>query len=269
MSDKQSIFETLSKVDVSNHIDVIRMKKGPALKYVSWSWALSMLLSIYPDTPTPKYTKYQEMKLQTKREAYKVTKYGKEYTQYRTVVLSSELTDRQVPYLTTETGTMVEATVTIEGHPYTESLYVMDNANDVVINPTVGQINKTQKRCVVKALAMAGLGLNLYAGEDLPMGDINESDQKQAAEQKVKKQEQANFQKAKKKYVDYMEQLQEITKQSADVINDQAKQRVLKADPDYNKRTPLEKMLIINTFLEKMLSENKATKQETLEEVDA
>lgn len=249
MSEKQNIFETLSKVDVSGHVETIRMKRGPALKYVSWAWAWSMVKSIYPDT-TREIATYPEF-------AYN-EKTGEWYA-----------TGQQLDYRITPAGCEVKVTVKIQGESYSERLYVMDMRNQPVMKPNIAQINKTQQRCLVKALAMAGLGLNLYAGEDLPMGDINESDQKQAAEQKVKKQEQANFQKAKKKYVDYMEQLQEITKQSADVINDQAKQRVLKADSDYNKRTPLEKMLIINTFLEKMLSENKATKQETLEEVDA
>lgn len=243
MSEKQNIFETLSKISVANHVE-----KKMGLSYLSWAWCWSTLKSIYPDTPVPKPTMYQEMI---------ITKDG------------YQLTDRQVPYLTTPKGTMVEVTVTIQGVDYVQSLYVMDNRNRTVINPDMSQINKTIQRCTVKAIAMAGLGLNLYAGEDLPMGCINESDQKQAVEKKVKQQEKANFEKAKKKYVAYMEQLQDLTKQSADVINDQAKQRVLKADPDYNKRTPLEKMLIINTFLEKMLSENKATKQGTLEEVDA
>ena len=36
---KKSVFETLSAVDVSKHVEVIKMKKGPALSYVSWSWA--------------------------------------------------------------------------------------------------------------------------------------------------------------------------------------------------------------------------------------
>ena len=82
------------------------------------------------------------------------------------------------------TGTMVECTITIEGEPYTESLYVMDNNNNAVINPTMKEINKTQKRCLVKALALAGLGLSIYAGEDLPMADINEADKEQAEQRK-------------------------------------------------------------------------------------
>lgn len=181
---KKSVFETLSAVDVSKHVEVIKMKKGPALSYVSWSWAWNFVKSIYPDTPTPKFTKYKEMALTTAQEPYKV-KYGnQEYTKYRTVVKHAEMIDREVPYLTTMTGTMVECTITIEGEPYTESLYVMDNNNNAVINPTMKEINKTQKRCLVKALALAGLGLSIYAGEDLPMADINEADKEQAAQRK-------------------------------------------------------------------------------------
>ena len=181
---KKSVFETLSAVDVSKHVEVIKMKKGPALSYVSWSWAWNFVTSIYPDTPTPKFTKYKEMALTTAQEPYKV-KYGnQEYTKYRTVVKRAELIDREVPYLTTMTGTMVECTITIEGEPYTESLYVMDNNNNAVINPTMKEINKTQKRCLVKTLALAGLGLSIYAGEDLPMADINEADKEQAAQRK-------------------------------------------------------------------------------------
>lgn len=181
---KKSVFETLSAVDVSKHVEVIKMKKGPALSYVSWSWAWNFVKSIYPDTPTPKFTKYKEMALTTAQEPYKV-KYGnQEYTKYRTIVKHAELIDREVPYLTTMTGTMVECTITIEGEPYTESLYVMDNNNNAVINPTMKEINKTQKRCLVKALALAGLGLSIYAGEDLPMADINEADKEQAEQRK-------------------------------------------------------------------------------------
>lgn len=184
MADKKSVFETLSAVDVSKHVEVIKMKKGPALSYVSWSWAWNFVKSIYPDTPTPKFTKYKEMVLTTAQEPYKA-KYGnQEYTKYRTVVKRAELIDREVPYLTTMTGTMVECTITIEGEPYTESLYVMDNNNNAVINPTMKEINKTQKRCLVKALALAGLGLSIYAGEDLPMADINEADKEQAEQRK-------------------------------------------------------------------------------------
>lgn len=253
MAETKDVFKTLSSVDVSNHIDVIRMNKGSALKYVSWSWAWNFVKGQYPDTPTPKFTKYPEMIMATKREAYQ-TKYG---NKYKTVVVKHELTGREVPYLNTPTGTMVECTITIEGNDYTESLYVMDNANNAVINPTMQQINKTQKRCMVKCLAMAGLGLNLYAGEDLPMGDINSNDKQQAAQKAANNQQQAEFEKAKKKYADLIGELVSVTKQNANVIEGQAKQRLTSADPNWTKNNAMAQMGVMNTMLEQMLSEAK------------
>lgn len=208
MAETKDVFKTLSSVDVSNHIDVIPMHRGRDLKYVSWSWAWSMVKNQYPDTPTPKFTKYPEMIMATKQEAYKAQSYGKEYTKYKTVVVKHELTGRQVPYLNTPTGTMVECTITINDHNYTESLYVMDNANNAVINPTMQQINKTQKRCMVKCLAMAGLGLNLYAGEDLPMGDINSNDKQQAAQKAANNQQQKKQNPLQKLANEYQQKLQ-------------------------------------------------------------
>lgn len=156
MATKASVFETLSNIDVSGHVE-----QKMNLSYLSWAWCWSTLKGIYPDTPTPEITKYQEMVIDEN---------------------GFHLTDRKVPYLTTPTGTMVEVTVTIEGNDYKQSLYVMDNRNKVVINPNQGQIYKTTQRCTVKAIAMAGLGLNLYAGEDLPMGNANEQDQRKRDE---------------------------------------------------------------------------------------
>ncbi|WP_251548295.1 Sak single strand annealing protein [Limosilactobacillus caecicola] len=257
MTETKDVFKTLSNVDVSNHIDVIKMKKSPALKYVSWSWAWSMVKSRYPDTPTPKFTNYPEMIMVTKQEAYKKSYGDKEYTRYRTVVVKHELTGREVPYLNTPTGTMVECTITIADHDYTESLYVMDNANNAVINPTMQQINKTQKRCMVKCLAMAGLGLNLYAGEDLPMGDINSNDQQQAAKKAANNQQQAEFNKLKQQYADLIKELVATTKRNANVIEDQAKKRLTAADPNWAKNNAMAQTAVMNAMLEKMLSEAK------------
>lgn len=170
MTEKKSVFETLSKIDVSNHIQVIRMKKGPALKYVSWAWAWNMVKSKYPDA-TRKIEEYPEYQYDQKE--------GKWYA-----------TGQMLDYRITPAGCEVKVTVTIQGEEYSERLYVMDMRNQPVTNPNISQINKTQQRCLVKALAMAGLGLNLYAGEDLPMGDISENDKKQAqAKEQAQKQE--------------------------------------------------------------------------------
>ena len=69
---KQSVFETLSKIDVSNHVQVIRMKKGPALKYVSWAWAWNMVKSKYPDA-TRKIEEYPEYQFDQKEGKWYAT----------------------------------------------------------------------------------------------------------------------------------------------------------------------------------------------------
>ena len=168
MTTKKSVFETLSSIDVSDHVDVIKMRKGPALKYVSWAWAWNIVKSIYPSA-NRKIEEFPEYQFDKET--------GKWYA-----------TGQMLDYRITPAGCEVRVTVTIEGEEYSERLYVMDMRNQPVQNPNISQINKTQQRCLVKALAMAGLGLNLYAGEDLPMGDANEADQRKRNEVAQQKQ---------------------------------------------------------------------------------
>lgn len=73
-----------------------------------------------------------------------------------------------VPYLKTPQGYFVRNTVTINGHSETEWMPVVDNGKYPIANPNSFQINTSNKRCFVKALAKHGLGLYLYAGEDVP-----------------------------------------------------------------------------------------------------
>lgn len=162
--EKKSVFETLSAVDVSNHVEVISMRKGPALKYVSWAWAWNMVKSIYPSANRV-IEEFPEYRFNEKTGAWYAT-------------------GQMLDYRITPEGCEVKVTVTIENEKYSERLYVMDMRNQPVAKPNIAQINKTQQRCLVKALAMAGLGLNLYAGEDLPMADINEADKQQAEQRK-------------------------------------------------------------------------------------
>ena len=61
-----------------------------------------------------------------------------------------------------------------KGHTYV-AVTVMDNHNKSIQHPDGGQVNKALQRCLVKAIAFHGLGLNVYAGEDLPM-DLDEED---------------------------------------------------------------------------------------------
>ena len=145
-------FETLNKINVN---DKVEKKNG--LTYLSWAFGWSEVKKIYPDA------------------FYIIKKFD------------------GLPYVfDPKTGYMVFTEVTIEGHTHEMWLPVMDGANkamkDEPYQYTVKQwqngkkvevvkdcdaadmfdINKTIMRCLVKNLAMFGLGLYIYAGEDLP-----------------------------------------------------------------------------------------------------
>lgn len=63
---------------------------------------------------------------------------------------------------------MVSCTVTAFGKPMIMHLPVMDHRNQAIKNPDAFQVNKNMMRCLVKCIAVHGLGLYIYAGEDLP-----------------------------------------------------------------------------------------------------
>jgi hypothetical protein len=65
---------------------------------------------------------------------------------------------------------MVYCTVTAFGKAMTMQLPVMDHRNKAIPNPDAFQVNTAMQRCLVKAIALHGLGLYIYAGEDLPEG---------------------------------------------------------------------------------------------------
>lgn len=76
------------------------------------------------------------------------------------------------PYLVTECGYFVEVAVTVEGITHSQIHPVLDNSNRPIAKPNSFQINTSIQRCLVKAIALHGLGLYIYAGEDLPDGEI-------------------------------------------------------------------------------------------------
>ena len=75
-----------------------------------------------------------------------------------------------LPYLKTETGTFVEVAVTVQGVTLAQIHPVLDGKNRPLAEPTAFDINTSIQRCLVKAIALHGLGLYVYAGEDLPNG---------------------------------------------------------------------------------------------------
>lgn len=66
---------------------------------------------------------------------------------------------------------MISCTVTAFGKPVKMHLPVMDHHNQAVKNPDAFIVNKNMMRCLVKAIACHGLGINIYAGEDLPLDE--------------------------------------------------------------------------------------------------
>jgi hypothetical protein len=68
---------------------------------------------------------------------------------------------------------MVWVTVTLFGKPMTCQLPVMDHRNKAVPNPDAFQVNTAIMRCMTKGLSLHGLGLYIYAGEDLPEMDTS------------------------------------------------------------------------------------------------
>jgi len=148
-----AIYNELRKIDCSEHIEKLN-QNNIQLSYLSWSWALDTIQQILPIS-------------------YKIKQFV-------------DGNGNNVPYqFDKSTGYMVFTEVTILGITKSMWLPVMDGANkamkdepysyktkfsgDKWVQPaTMFDVNKTIMRCLVKNLSVFGLGLYIYAGEDLP-----------------------------------------------------------------------------------------------------
>lgn len=83
---------------------------------------------------------------------------------------------------------MVHCNFTCFGITHYMWLPVMDFKNQALPNPNAFEINKTMMRCLVKAIAVHGLGLYIYAGEDLPEEEKDEQISQQQAQQAAHQQ---------------------------------------------------------------------------------
>jgi hypothetical protein len=130
---KGNYFTELNNINVSD-----KTEKKNGLTYLSWAWAWGEVKKLHP---TANYTIYE-------RE----TEYG------------------PVNYFTDGTTAWVKTGVVIDGIEHIEELPVMDFKNKSILleNITSFDVNKTIQRSLTKALARHGLGLYIYAGEDLP-----------------------------------------------------------------------------------------------------
>ena len=153
---KDEIFKELSKIDLSNQI-----KQKLGLNYLSWANAWKILKEHFPNAF---YTIYKH---KTTTNEQVVTNDNGITT---TVVRSYE---DEIPYFTDGKTCWVEVGVTIEGFEEVEIFPIMDNRNNAVRieSVTLTAVNKAIQRAFVKACARHGLGLYIYAGEDLPDDD--------------------------------------------------------------------------------------------------
>jgi hypothetical protein len=77
-------------------------------------------------------------------------------------------------YMDVNGTALVWVTVTMNGKPMTCQLPVMNHKNEAITNPNAFAVNTAMMRCMVKAIALHGLGLYVYKGEDLPDEDAKE-----------------------------------------------------------------------------------------------
>ena len=128
-----SVFQVLNSINCNEHTE---QKNG--LTYLSWAWAWQMVKQNFPDAT---YTIYE----------------NKDGLLYHT--------DGKTAWV--KTG------VTINGLEHIEYLPVMDfkNKSITIDQITSFEVNKAVQRSLTKACARHGLGLYIYAGEDLPDGD--------------------------------------------------------------------------------------------------
>lgn len=95
-------------------------------------------------------------------------------------------TFKPLPDVRLENGTVeVWCLVNVDGHERTMWLPVMNHKNMAITNPTSREISDARMRCLVKCLAMFGLGLYLYQGEDLPTNRVETEPKPAPAPQEV------------------------------------------------------------------------------------
>lgn len=110
-------------------------EKKMNLTYLSWAWAWAEALKADPEA------------------TYKIEMFGDKC------------------YMDINGTAMVFVTVRMFGKPMTCQLPVMDHRNKAILNPDAFAVNTAIMRCMTKALSLHGLGLYIYAGEDLPEGE--------------------------------------------------------------------------------------------------
>jgi len=160
-------FEVLNNINLGNKI-----KEKIGLKYLSWAYAWGELKKNYPDS---------DMKVYTRN--VKVTRTSTIEDNGEKIVTVQE-EEQEIPYFTDGKTCYVKVGVIVDGTEYVERLPVMDNRNNAIALSVVKMtdVNKAIQRAFVKACGRHGLGLYIYAGEDLPDAERKEIDFKAIAD---------------------------------------------------------------------------------------
>ena len=160
---KPKVNETFAVLNDINVNDKVKTKMG--LNYLSWAYAWGELLKAYPDATLNVYNRTIETN-------ETITTEDKDNGVTRTVVNKST---QDVPYFTDGRSCFVKVGVSIQGIEYIEYFPIMGLKNDAIPanRVTMTDVNKALQRAFVKACARHGLGLYIYAGEDLPEVEKN------------------------------------------------------------------------------------------------
>lgn len=150
--EKREIFDELFKLNVNEHVE-----KKQNLSYLSWSWAWAEVKKRYPQAS------YEVVKFENGLPYAYDPKTG--YMVYTKVTINETTHEMWLPVMDNNNNTMLD-------HAYE---YTTKYGKKIVAACTMFEVNKAIMRCLVKNLAMFGLGLYIYSGEDLPEEDSNSS----------------------------------------------------------------------------------------------
>lgn len=154
----KNYFEELYSINVNDNVE-----KKNGLTYLSWAWAIAEMLKKYPDM------EYEIVRFENNQPYVFDEKTG--YMVFTRVKLNGITREMWLPVMDSANKTMLDK-------PYTYKVaeYEWQNKKKVKVGEiekqveaaTMFDINKTIMRCLTKNFAMFGLGLYIYAGEDLP-----------------------------------------------------------------------------------------------------
>ena len=149
-----ALFKELHTIAVNEHIEKRKSNNGgPELSYLSWAWAFDTIQQLVPIS-------YEIKQFPNENGVLVPYQYDKS-TGYMVFTEMTILGITKTMWLPVMDG----ANKAMKAEPYT---YTTKNGNRNVASADMFDVNKTIMRCLVKNLSLFGLGLYIYAGEDLP-----------------------------------------------------------------------------------------------------